>query len=147
MDFDSKMVDVVAEYQAGIVLQHSTLKTEDRPSYNNIVEDVYSDLLKKSQFAQEKGVKNIILDVGIGFGKSKNDNLEILNRIEEFYSLNYPIMIGVSRKSFLEINDSADNYTKDALTLAISYPLINKKVDFLRVHNVKLHRQLLDLAI
>ena len=41
----------------------------------------------------------------------------------------------------------ADNYTKDALTLAISYPLINKKVDFLRVHNVKLHRQLLDLAI
>ena len=147
MSFDSKMLDVIAEYQAGIVLQHSTFKSEDRPNYNNIVEDVYKDLLKKSQVAQERGLKNIILDPGIGFGKSKNDNLEILNRIEEFYSLNYPIMIGVSRKSFLGINDSADNYTKDALTLAISYPLINKKVDFLRVHNVKLHRQLLDLAI
>ena len=54
-------------------------------------------------------------------------------------------MLGISRKSFLGIENN-DNDLKDSLTLALSYPLINK-VDYLRVHNVKLHRQLLSLAI
>ena len=55
-------------------------------------------------------------------------------------------MLGVSRKSFLGINNN-DNALRDSLTLAVSYPLMQKCVDYLRVHNVKLHRQLLDSAI
>ena len=141
---DSKIFDIASKYNTTIVLQHSTNKTEDKPIYKDIIEDVYFDLLKKSNLAKERGIKKIIIDPGIGFGKSQIDNFEILNRIEEFYSLNLPIMVGVSRKSLLGLEKSDDNNLKDALTLAISYPLIQKNIDYLRVHNVKYHRQLLD---
>lgn len=146
MSFDSKIADVVAEYNANLILQHSTDRAENIQIYKDVVEEVYLDLSNKVQIAKEKGVNNIIIDPGIGFGKTKADCFEILNRIEEYYSLNLPIMVGVSRKSFLGIPDS-NNDLKDSLTLAVSYPLIQKKVDYLRVHNVKLHRQLLDSVI
>lgn len=147
MNYDPKIADVVAEYNATIILQHSTAKTEDKPIYKDVVEEVYLNLLNKAEIASKKRIKNIIIDVGIGFGKTKEDNYELLNRIEEFYSLGLPIMVGVSRKSLLGLQNSNDNNLKDTFTLAISYPLIQKNVDYLRVHNVKIHRQLLDLAI
>lgn len=144
MEFDPLIADVVSEYGAGIIIQHSKGKTENKPEYNDVVEEVYLNLLDKLELAKSKGIKNIILDVGIGFGKKREDNFELLNRIEEFYSLNCPLMVGVSRKSLL---GEFDNEVKDALTLAVSYPLIQRGVDYLRVHNVKLHRQLLDSVV
>lgn len=143
MDYDPLIADVVAEFNAKLIIQHSCGNTEDKPVYNDVVEDVYLSLLKKAEFAKSKGIKNIILDVGIGFGKTREDNFKLLDRIEEFHSLNLPLMVGVSRKSLLGIQEE-DNDLKDALTLALSYPLIQKGVEFLRVHNVKLHKQLLD---
>ncbi len=144
MDYDPIIVDVVAEYNATIIIQHACGKTENKPEYNDVVEEVYLNLLKKAEYAKNKGVENIILDVGISFGKKREDNFELLNRIEEFYSLNLPLMVGISRKSLLGLNNSDDNNLKDSLTLALSYPLIQKGIDYLRVHNVKLHKQLLN---
>jgi dihydropteroate synthase len=145
-DYDTDMAEVVAEYDAGVVLQHSKGTPDimqNNPKYSDVVEEVYMSLSKKAQFAKEKGIRKIILDVGIGFGKSREDNFELINRIEEFFSLKYPLMVGVSRKSFLGI-DIDDNNIKDALTLAVSYPLIKSGVEYLRVHNVKLHKQLIN---
>ena len=93
-----------------------------------------------------KGINEVIVDPGIGFGKTREQNFEILNKIEEFKSLNLPLYVGVSRKSLLGVNN-ADNDLKDSLTLAVSYPLVQKNVDYLRVHNVNLHKKLLDLPI
>ena len=146
-DFDPKIFEIVSKYGAGVVLQHSTGKAENKIVYNDVVEEVYLSLLKKIELAKRYNIKNIIIDPGIGFGKLKEDNFEILNRIEEFYSLNYPIMVGVSRKSFLGITNNDENELKDVLSTAIAYPLIKKGVDYLRVHNVKYHRQLLNSAI
>lgn len=145
LDYDSKIADIVAEYNATLVIQHSCGASGNSYKYNDVVEDVYLSLLKKSEFAQSKGVKNLIIDVGIGFSKTKEENIELINRIEEFHSLNLPLMLGISRKSFLGVNNN-DNYIKDTMTLAMSYSLINK-VDFLRVHNIELHKQLLNSAI
>lgn len=145
--YDTKIIDIAVEYNATIILQHATKNTEDKPLYKDVVEEVFLDLQKKYQLAQEKGLKNVILDAGIGFGKSKKENFEILDRIEEFYALNRPIMVGVSRKSLLGLEKSNDNNLKDTLSLAISYPLILKGIDYLRVHNVKLHKQLLNSVI
>lgn len=142
LDYDPKLVDIVSQYGAGIIIQHSNGKTENKPEYKDVVEEVYLSLLKKTEFARQKGIENIIIDVGIGFGKRREHNFELLERIEEFYSLKLPLMVGVSRKSFLGIKDNND--LKDAITLAVSYPLIKSGVDYLRVHNVKLHKQLLD---
>jgi dihydropteroate synthase len=146
LDYDSKMIEVATKYNAQIVIQHSTTKTEDIISYDDVVEEVFLSLYKKVNFAKENGVENIIIDPGIGFGKKHTDCLEILNRIEEFRSLKCSIMVGISRKSILGCLES-DNNLKDSLSLALAYPLMQKNIDYLRVHNVKLHKQLLNLAI
>ena len=145
MEYDSNMSDVIFKYNAGVIIQHSTGAADNIVSYTDAVEDVYKYLLEKTKYAKLKGIKKIILDVGIGFGKNKQDNLLLLDRIEEFYSLGLPIMTGVSRKSFLGV-DGNNNDLKDSLTLAMNAVQIKKNVDYLRVHNVKLHKQLLNLV-
>ena len=140
------MPDIIAKYGAGIIIQHSSGTPDimqDNTEYRNVVEDIFINLKNKLDYAYEKGLKRVIIDPGIGFGKNEADNFKILNNIEEFYSLGCPVMVGVSRKSFLGIKND-NNDLKDSLSLALSYPLMQKGVDYLRVHNVKLHRTLID---
>lgn len=145
-DYDKKLAEIVSKYKAEVIIQHSlgTPKImQNNPQYNNLIEEIFFSLKNKIEYAKNIGIKKIIIDPGIGFGKTKQDNLELINRAEEFYSLDCPIMIGLSRKSFLGINDD-NNDIKDALSLAYSFPLIKKKVDYIRVHNVKLHKALIN---
>lgn len=144
-DYDLKMPQTVAKYQAGIIIQHSTSKTEDYKTYNNIMETLFFSLKHKAELAKANGINNIIIDPGIGFGKDKEDNFIILDKIQELYGLELPIMVGVSRKSLLGVQVD-DNALKDSLSASISYPLMKKGVDYLRVHNVKLHKSLLNLV-
>lgn len=146
-DFDKNMVNIISKYNAGVIIQHSlgtpeTMQTE--PKYNNLIEDIYISLQNKAKYAESFGIKNIIIDPGIGFGKTKEDNFEIINRCEEFFSMNYPVMIGISRKSLLQVPDN-NNELKDTLSVTLSYPLAKIGVDYLRVHNVKLHKKMLNL--
>lgn len=146
-DYDKKLADVVSKYKAGVIIQHSKgtpQNMQDAPHYANVTEEIYLNLKSKIAYAKSIGIKDIIVDPGIGFGKTKEDNFELLNRIEEFYSLQCPVMAGISRKSLLGVNNG-DNLLKDELTLAVSYPLIQKGVDYLRVHNIKLHKALINM--
>ncbi len=149
LEYDINMAETIAKLDVPIIIQHS----KDRPEimqlqteYNNLMDDIYVHLKNRTDFAITKGVNpnNIIVDPGIGFGKTKEQNLEIINRIEELKSLNYPVMVGVSRKSFLDLNDSS-NEIKDSYSLAFNSLLIEKGVNILRVHNVKIHKQLLKI--
>lgn len=144
-DYDLKMSQTVAKYQAGMIIQHSTSKTEDYKTYDNIMETLFFSLKQKAELAKANGINNIIIDPGIGFGKDKEDNFIILDKIQELYSLELPVMVGVSRKSLLGVQVD-DNALKDSLSASISYPLMKKGVDYLRVHNVKLHKSLLNLV-
>lgn len=146
-DYDEKMVDVIAKHNIPIIIQHSqgTPETmQNSPHYNNLIEDIFLNLKKKIDCAHSKNIKNIIIDPGIGFGKTKEDNFEIIKRIEEFQSLNCPIMLGISRKSLLDM-PNADNLAKDIYTTAINALAIERNVDYIRVHNIKMHRKLIDL--
>ena len=139
---------MIAKYNSCVVIQHSKGMPEnmqDRPFYINVVEEVYFSLKNKIEYAKSLGITNVIVDVGIGFGKLKEHNYELLDRIEEFYSLDSPIMVGISRKSLLGITED-NNELKDSLSLALSYPLIQKGVDYLRIHNVKMHKALINLG-
>ena len=138
-EYDPKILNVVSKYNAGIILQHSKGTPNAEPVYTNLIDEIFSGLKNKVDYAKEAGINNIIIDPGIGFGKSRLDNLKILDSIDDFYGLNCPVMIGISRKRILGVPTSEISL-KDALTLAYSYPLIEKKVDFLRVHNVKMHK-------
>ena len=148
-DYDEKMPEVIAEFNAKVIIQHSKgtpQNMQDKPVYENLMDEIYLGLKNKIDIALSKGIKreNIIIDPGIGFGKTREDNFEIIERIEELYSFGCPVMLGVSRKSLLNMPDE-DNFAKDIFTLALNAVAINKKVDYIRVHNVKLHRKFLDI--
>lgn len=149
LTYDDKMAEVLAKYDVKVIIQHSKgtpADMQDNPHYENLMDEIYRDLKNKIDFALSKGIKleNIIIDPGIGFGKTREDNFEIIRRIEEFYRLGCPVLLGVSRKSLLNMSES-DNFTKDIFTTALNTLAVEKRVDIIRVHNVKLHKQLLEI--
>lgn len=149
-DYDEQMIDVIAQNShVKIILQHSLGTPEnmqENPIYSNLMDEIYCSLHNKVQLALSRGIKkeNIIIDPGIGFGKTRKDNFEILKRWQELNGIGCPVLIGVSRKSLLNMPKST-NEEKDIYTLALDSILISQKVDYLRVHNVKLHKNFLDM--
>lgn len=146
-DYDEKMPDVIAKYNVPVIIQHSKGTPENMqnsPKYNDLMEEIFLELKNKINLARSKGVEKIITDPGIGFGKTQKDNFEIIKRVDELHSLGCPIMLGISRKSLLGMNNE-DNYVKDIYTLALNAVAIEHKVDYIRVHNVALHKKLLNL--
>lgn len=146
-DYDEKMADIIAKYNVPVIIQHSKGTPENMqnsPVYADLMEEIFLNLRKKVDFARSKGIENIIIDPGIGFGKSREDNFEIIRRVEEFESLGCPIMLGISRKSLLNMQN-ADNFDKDIYTTAINALAVERNVDYIRVHNVKMHKKLIDL--
>lgn len=132
-----------------LVIMHSRgdSKTMDYlTSYDNLVDDIYKDIKTQITVAKSQGLpdKNIIVDVGFGFAKTINQNLELLSRIEEFASLGYPLMAGVSRKRFMQdiINTKEPKDADFVTALSTSY-LIQNNVEYIRVHNVELSVQAL----
>ena len=146
-DYDNKMIDVLAANpDIKIVIQHSQGSPETMqiaPSYENLMDEIFSNLQNKIEYAISKGIKkeNIIIDPGRGFGKTKQHNLEILNRWQELQTTGCPVLIGLSRKSLLELPE-ADNKEKDMYSLALATPLLKDNIDYIRVHNVKIHKKL-----
>ncbi len=149
LSFDKDMAKIAADFDCPVVIQHSkgTPETmQDNPVYENLMDEIFLGLNKCVEHAIDSGVRkeNIIIDPGIGFGKTREHNFEIIRRIEELKSLECPILLGISRKSLLNMPD-AENETKDIFTAALNTLAIERKVDIIRVHNVKLHRQLLNM--
>lgn len=145
LKYDKDMASVIAKYNATLILQHSLgneINMSEEHHYEHVVDDVFKNLYEQIEYAKFNGITDIIVDVGIGFDKSRNENLEILRRIEEFYALGYPVMTGISRKSTLGLHN-ASNDEKDIFTLALNTLAVKQKIDYLRVHNVKLHKQML----
>lgn len=151
LEYDIRMADVIAKNGVKIIIQHTEGTPENMqisPHYESTMDEIYIDLKQRVDFALSKGItkEKIIIDPGIGFGKTREDNFEILRRIEELYGLGLPVMIGLSRKSLLNMQDE-DNFSKDIYTAALNTLAISKKVDYIRVHNVKLHKKLLEFKI
>ncbi len=139
-DNDKNVLDVVKKFNAFIILMH--MKGEPKtmqidPSYEDVVTEVYDYLTAKVEYAKKSGINNIIIDPGIGFGKRVMDNYELLKRLNEFKGIGLPILVGLSKKSFLgkafDLKiDERENHTLIAETLAIK-----NGARFIRTHNVK----------
>lgn len=137
---------IAAEYNASLIIMHSkgTPQTmQINPYYEDIVHEIASFFSEKAHIAKECGVNDIILDIGIGFGKTVDHNWQLLSSLSTFTTLGYPLMLGISRKSFigksLLINTPAE---RDITTALLHAMLLNTKMHILRVHNVKLMDQL-----
>ena len=141
--FDKKMFNVVAEYKAGICLMHSQglpQDMQDRPYYDNVLLDVYDYLEKKIEEAESNGIlrEKIMIDPGIGFGKSFNHNMEIIEKSSMFLGLGYPLIIGLSRKSVIGkiINEKLPSERLSG-SIAAMLKTLNNGVNIVRVHDVK----------
>lgn len=139
---DKNMPEIIAESGAAVVVMHikgTPENMQNNPVYENVVDEIYDYLEEKIKIAVDSGMKQdrIIVDPGIGFGKTLEHNLKIINRIAEFKMLGYPVLLGASRKSFIGgiLDLPAEERLEGSLAAAV-YSAING-ADILRVHDVK----------
>ena len=139
---DPEMVDVAVSYQAPVVLMHmlgSPKTMQQDMCYYSIIEDITDFLKERIDFAINNGVerKKIIIDPGIGFGKSvENDNFEIIREMRSFASLGLPVLVGPSRKAFIGRLLDAEVDERDIGSLATVSIAIHNGANIVRVHNV-----------
>src|SRR5690625_731331 len=137
---DPEIAAVAAEYQAPIILMHNRTNMD----YTSLIDNIKADLYESIDIALKQGVKQdkIIIDPGIGFAKTVQDNITVMNQLQEFTTLGYPLLLGTSRKSFIGeiLNVPADQ--RDNGTGATTCLGITKGVHIIRVHDVNLHVEL-----
>lgn len=148
LEYDKKLFNYVVSNNIPIIIIHSSEVPAVSNDYKtgDIVQDVYLSLYKKIELLKKSGMiqNNIIADVGIGFGKSAQTNFEFLKRMREFTSLNVPLLLGISRKSFIRNTFNID--FDEADTVSALYSTLTKGVNIHRVHNVKLVKKYLDYS-
>ena len=142
LSFDDNMVKVVSKYDVPLVVMHMQGNPEtmqDAPSYNNLIEDIKSFFEERIRFATQFGIQKnrIILDPGIGFGKSYKDNFTLINQLDKFNGFKLPILIGPSRKSFIGIALNEEPESRLEGTLAAVAAGILRGAQIVRVHDVK----------
>lgn len=139
-NIDTKMFEVVGKYNVPYILMHmkeTPLTMQKNPNYEHLIQEMISYFSEKKQRLIEYGVKDIILDPGLGFAKTSEHNFEILARLEEFFMLEMPILIGLSRKSM--IYKTLNTTPEEALngTSVLHTIALQKGAKILRVHDVK----------
>lgn len=150
-EMDPEMFAIAAQCGVPIVLMHNRSKPKDASQeeklggryigveYKNLIEDIQRELQERVDAALAAGIRaeHIIIDPGIGFGKTVEQNIELVRRLDEFKSLRFPILAGPSRKSFVgyTLNLPADQRLEG--TLAAVALCIEKGADIVRVHDVK----------
>jgi len=138
--FEPQILDVVKEFKAAIVIMHIKGKPktmQQNPNYNEVVSEVYDYLTAQTEIASKKGIDNIFIDPGIGFGKRVEDNLSLIERLDDFKSMGFPILIGLSRKSFIGNILNLPVEDRDDVTNALNLFAISKGARIIRTHNVK----------
>ena len=148
---DHEMVYVIREFNAKVVLMHikGTPQTmQNSPKYGNLIQEIKEELRRIIDKAILNGIKkeNIIIDPGIGFGKTLEHNLEILNRLSEFKELGMPVLVGPSRKSFIGKITGTEPYNRVFGTAGAVAIAIENGADIVRVHDVKEIKQAVMVA-
>jgi dihydropteroate synthase len=141
--YGKDMAKIISQHKAGVVLMHmkkNPLTMQKNIRYNNVISEIFNFLDKQIEFALESGIKkdSIIVDPGIGFGKTVENNSLIIKRLFDFKSLNVPLLVGLSNKSFLAkiMEDDNLNERLTATIIANTVSVLNG-ADILRVHDVK----------
>ena len=141
MEVDPLMIDVALKFDCPIIIMHmkGTPKSmQDNPQYESLISDIKDYLQERVNFIVSKGVnsKKIVIDPGIGFGKTVENNFEIINNLNHFTKMGLPVMLGASRKSFIGI--SLDLPEEDRLegSLAANIIGLQNGAKIFRVHDV-----------
>jgi dihydropteroate synthase len=148
---DPELASVAKRFNVPVILMHNrsnpaSVEVREQlgnayigSEYEDLIEDVKRELLVSVELAKKAGIeeRQVILDPGIGFGKTREHNLELINRLDEIRALGYPVLLGSSRKSFIgfTLDLPADQRLEGtAATVAVG---ITRGADIIRVHDVK----------
>jgi len=144
-----KMIEVAVKYKVPVIIMHmlGNPKTmQQEIFYNDIIEDIKNFLKEKVGIARKAGIKGILIDPGIGFGKTTEHNLLILKKLGEFKSLGCPISVGPSRKSFIgNITGLPVDERVEGTIAAVTIAIMNG-ADIVRVHDVKECKRAIQIA-
>lgn len=142
--FDEQMANTTAKYNASCVLMHIKGTPKDmqmNPVYENVTSEVIEYLNGSIVIAKYAGVSQIMVDVGIGFGKTLEHNLQLLRDLDKFKQLGHPILLGVSRKSFIDKIFPTPVEKRLEGTIAANVYGVMKGANVIRVHDVKEHKK------
>ena len=148
---DPELASVAAAFHAPVILMHNrsnpaSVEVRNQlgnayigSAYENLMEDVKRELLLSVELAVKAGVEesHILLDPGVGFGKTREHNLELINRLDEICALGYPVLLGPSRKSFIGFTLDLPPDQRVEGTAAVVAVGIVRGADIIRVHDVK----------
>lgn len=148
LEGDSEMVSIAAESGAGVCAMHmqgSPQTMQDNPEYKDVVTEIIAYLRQRKEALLAAGIEpeKICLDPGIGFGKTHEHNIELLNRADELHVLKSPILIGHSRKGIIGKLLGNKECERDSGTLAITLMMASKDIQIVRVHEVAATRRAL----
>ena len=152
MRFDKAMAGVVAESGASVVLMHMLGRPKTMqvaPSYADVIEDLCAFFGERIAAAIDAGIprNRLLIDPGIGFGKDLGANLDILRNLPRFRTFGVPIVVGLSRKSFLGRITGLDQQDRLPGTIAANAVAVARGANIIRVHDVKEGRQTADVAV
>ena len=144
LKYDSKMAQVIAENQVSCCLMHNRANTE----YKSFLPEVISDLQESLEIANKAGIEKdrIMLDPGVGFAKSYEQNLQLINNLEEFTKLGFPVLLGTSRKSVIGLTLDLPVTEREEGTRVTTVMAVEKGCRFVRVHDVEKTRRAILMA-
>ncbi|MCB5252565.1 MAG: dihydropteroate synthase [Candidatus Cloacimonadaceae bacterium] len=151
LQYDTDMAGLIAAHpQVKVILMHMQGRPQtmqNHPQYDDVLAEVSAFLQQRAEYAISQGIarENIILDPGIGFGKNLQHNLSLLARLDTLSELGYPILLGASRKSFIDRISTAPANQRIGGSLATTILACLNQADIIRVHDVQIHRQFLDV--
>ncbi len=149
---DENILSIASEHQVPVILMHkqgTPQNMQDNPYYDDVVAEIVAALTERREQALAAGINadNIILDPGIGFGKRKIDNIDILAKLDKITAIGSPILLGTSRKRFMgslcQVDSPVELVTATAVTTALG---VMSGVKIFRVHDVKENKQAVDVA-
>lgn len=141
---DELMAETVAKHGVSVCITHN----RDNKNYNNLMDDVIADLSAMIDIAEKAGITKdkIMLDPGIGFAKTTEDNLVVMNNLEKVVAMEYPVLLGTSRKSMIGNTLNLPVDEREEGTIATSVIGIMKGCTFFRVHDVKANYRALKMT-
>lgn len=144
LKYDARMAEVIAKSGLACCLMHNRDNTE----YRNFMEDMKQDLRETIALAKAAGIADdkIILDPGVGFAKSYENNLEVIRRLKEFNELKYPVLLGTSRKSVIGLTLDLSAAERVEGTIVTTVMAVEAGCMFVRVHDVKENHRAIQMA-
>lgn len=142
--FDPAIFTVAAKYKTAYIAMHTPGDPKGmqiNPNYTNLIPEIAVFLLRQAQKASNAGVEQIILDPGIGFGKTVENNYELLRSIHNFSSFGFPVLIGLSRKSFIGKSLNLDVADRDTATAILNFQAMQSGAAIIRTHNIAFAQQ------